>query len=102
MSSEENAAAQADRGVDWYLIGALACGLIVALVQLVMIGGPLSGYHGYNESFYFTHALQNLERGLIDQILRPIDPNNPFLYPLALATWLRIFEIGRASCRETV
>ena len=51
MSSEENAAAQADRGVDWYLIGALACGLIVALVQLVMIGGPLSGYHGYNESF---------------------------------------------------
>ncbi|MDZ4169197.1 MAG: glycosyltransferase family 39 protein [Coriobacteriia bacterium] len=77
--------------IDWYWIGALGCALVVALVQLVMIGGPLAGYHGYNESFYYTHALQNLERGLADQILRPIDPNNPFLYPLALATWLRVF-----------
>lgn len=91
MSAEKDLAPQSDRRIDWYLIGALACGLLVVLVQSVMIGAPMSGYHGYNESFYFTDALENLDRGLVDQILRPIDPNNPFFYPLVLATWLRVF-----------
>lgn len=97
-NSGQVAGSDGDR-LDWYPIGAIVAALAAAALQLVMIGGPLVGYHGYNESFYFTHALQNLERGLVDQVLRPIDPNNPFLYPFVLATWLRVFGSTVAAGR---
>ncbi len=86
-------------GVDPYFLGALAVGLLAAALQSYRIGAPLSGYHGYNESYYFTFALKDAARGFLGPVLAPQDVNNPFLFPLLLATVLRVFGPSIAAAR---
>ncbi len=84
---------------DPYFLGAIAIALLAAAVQLYRVGAPLSGYHGYNEGFYFTFALKDLGRGFLAPVLAPQDVNNPFLLPLVLVTVLRVFGPSVAAAR---
>ncbi len=68
-------------------------------IQLVRIGGPLTGYHGFNEAFYFTNGLREATRDLFSVVMKPVDANNPFGYPLMLSMVLRIAGESVAAAR---
>ncbi len=84
---------------DPYLLGVVVVALLAAALQFYRAGAPLSGYHGYNEGYYFTFALRDLDRGLLAPVLAPQDVNNPFMLPLLLATAFRLFGPSVALAR---
>jgi hypothetical protein len=81
----------------WVMAGAAATVAVVAMAY--RLGGPLTGFHMFNEGFYLLNGIKDAQRSLAGPIISPLDPNNPFIYPLALAVALKTFGSSIATAR---
>lgn len=72
---------------------AALAGIVLAglLVRLPGLGGPIVGYHSFNEAFYVDIARQYLHMGVLAPWLTSLELNNPPLYPSLLRLAMSVF-----------
>ena len=82
-----------------YWAAAAITAIVAGLLMSHRVGDAPQGFLAYNEGFYLSNGARDAMRSFFAPINSPIDPNNPFLYPIALATALRIFGVTTAVAR---
>ena len=87
----ERAGKNSPRAVQAFAVAVIVVGVVLRWAYL---GGPLSGFHQFNEAFYLDLAARDAARGVFDWFTHPLDYNNPPLYG-ALLSWL--FRAGGTS-----
>jgi hypothetical protein len=66
----------------WFALAAIV--LAGLAIRIPGIGGPIAGYHAFNEAFYVDIARRYLRLGILAPWFASLEPNNPPLYPFLL------------------
>ena len=82
----------------WFVLATIVLAGLV--IRIPGIGGPIAGYHAFNEAFYVDIARRYLHVGILAPWLSSLEPNNPPLYPfmlrLAFSTFGPTILVARA------
>ena len=82
-----------------YWTAATAIAIVAGLIMSYHIGDAIQGFHAFNEGFYLSNGARDATRSFLAPIYSPLDSNNPFVYPMVLATALRVFGVTTAVGR---
>ena len=82
-----------------FVWAAVVAATVAGGIMFYRVADASLGFLAYNEGFYLANGVADASRDFFAPLVSPLDANNPWVYPVVLATALRILGSTTAVAR---